>query len=436
MVTMGSIKRYVATIVMVFCSALCIGAADARDPSHWSAVWATALVHSPVPVSGVRPSVQTAPRLHDQTLRQMVVLSAGGSRIRIRLSNAFGTRPLHIDAASVGVQRVGNKNGQLDASSLHALHFDGRSHVVLPPGAARYSDPVDLPVREGDTLGISLYVAGTVAASTWHPDARWNNLISTQGNHAMAAIMPVAVTTGATMWLSAVDVQADAQLPVLVALGDSITNGFRSTVGAAHSYPQMLARRLHGMKPICRVAVVDVGIDGNEMSDRDGGYGPGQGMERRFKRDVLGQPGARFVLLLGGVNDIGEPAIALHARGKALDDMTARRIVANVIEAQQEIINQAHAVGLRIFGATILPFEGTQGAYSATGERARQQVNDWIRHRAPFDGVVDFDKVMRDPSHPLRLRSDIDSGDHIHPNDEGYATMAAAVPPSLLGCKS
>lgn len=299
----------------------------------------------------------------------------------------------------------------------------------------RYSDPLDFSVHGGDVLGISLYVAGEVTPSTWHVDAVRNNLISTPGDYTAKTLMPVAATIGSTLWLAGVDVQADKPLPVLVTLGDSITNGYRSTVDAARSYPDALARRLRDMQPACRVAVANVGIDGNEMSDRDGGYGPGEGMAIRFGSDVLGQAGVRYVLLLGGVNDIGETSMALHAQDRAFDDGAARVVVANVIAAQRKAIDEAHASGLRIFGATILPFEGTRGAYSAAGERARQQVNDWIRHRAGFDGVVDFDAVMRDPAHPGRLRPGLDSGDHIHPNDQGYAAMATTVPASLLGCR-
>jgi lysophospholipase L1-like esterase len=179
------------------------------------------------------------------------------------------------------------------------------------------------------------------------------------------------------------------------------------------------------------MAVVEAGIDGNEIADRDGGYGPGDSMERRFRRDVLGQRGVRYVLLLGGINDIGETTMVLRPQGKMLDGTT---VAANVIAAQRRIVTQAHAAGLRVLGATLPPFEGTAKAYSAEGERARQHVNDWIRHHAHFDGVVDFDAALSDPEHPARLRPGLDSGDHIHPNDLGYAAMAAAVPPALLGC--
>lgn len=419
---------------MAFCFILsvlvsCAGVGHAREASHWSTAWAAAMLRAPVPANAVRPDTQYAPKLAGQTLRQWVMLSAGGRRIRVRLSNVFGDRPLRIAAASVG-KRAENSD-VLNASTLRALRFAGRKSVVIPAGAVRDSDPVDLPVRAGETLGISLYVADAATASTWHPDARRTNQISPPGDHLGAATMPVASTTGAWLWLTGVDVQTNRPLPVLVAFGDSITNGFRSTSGATRNYPHALARRLHELQPACRMAVLNLGIDGNEISADDGGYGQGIPMEQRFKRDVLSQRGARFVLLLGGINDIGESTIALHAHGATPD---YRTIAANVIAAQKKIIEEAHAAGLHVIGATLPPFEGADDAYSKAGNEARERINDWIRHYTGFSGVADFDVALRDPAHPARLRPELDSGDHIHPDDAGYAAMAAAVPLAVLGC--
>ena len=425
------IKRCIAVFLAILLGMPAASASPAHGGSHWNAAWMAAMLPAPVPANAAlaRPRLD-APRLHDQTLRQMVVLSAGGERLRIRLSNAYGTLPLRIDSATVG-RHAGGTASSVEVAGLHALRFAGRRALVLPPGAVRYSDPVDLEVDAGDILAVSLHVMGTVTPATWHPDALRDNFISPPGDYTAVPAMPVATTTGAALWLSGVEVQTDAPLPVLVALGDSITNGFRSTRGRARSYPQVLGQRLRERRPACRMAVVDAGIDGNEIADRDGGYGPGDSMERRVRRDVLGQRGVRYVLLLGGINDIGETTMVLRPQGKMLDGTT---VAANVIAAQRRIVTQAHAAGLRVLGATLPPFEGNANAYSAEGERARQHVNDWIRHHAHFDGVVDFDAALSDPEHPARLRPRLDSGDHIHPNDLGYAAMAAAVPPALLGC--
>jgi len=376
-------------------------------------------------------ATQTAPALDGQTVRQMVRLAAGGQQIRVRLSNVFGRRPLAIAAASVGMP-VQGADGHLDGASLHALRFHGQASATVPPGGTLYSDPVDMSVRAGDVLGVSLYVAGPTAPSTWNPDALRASTISTRGNYTMAATLPRASTTLATLWLSGVDVAASRTTPVVVALGDSITNGFRSDADADHSYPARLAERLRDRQPMCRVAVLNAGIDGNELSADDGGYGPGESMERRFGRDVFAQHGVRYVILLAGINDIGESTMADHRRGRPFDGLA---ITAHVIAAQRRLIDRAHAAGLRIIGATLTPFEGTLDAYSAQGERARQRINVWIRHRAPFDAVIDFDAALRDPAHPARLRPALDSGDHLHPDDRGYAAMAAAVPPALFGCR-
>ena len=411
------------------------GAGEVRYAVHWSTVWATAMVRSPVPANAIRRVVQAAPQLSHQTLRQMIVVSAGGSRIRVILSNNFGKLPLRIYAASIGRLLVGGKNGQIAAATLRVLRFGGRRDVIVPPGAERYSDPVHLQIHAGNVVAVSLYVAGVATPSTWQPDARWNNLISPPGDYTDKPVMPVERETGATMWLAGLQVETRRPLPVLVALGDSITNGYRSNVDAAESYPQQLARRLHDIYPTCRLAIIDMGIDGNEMSERDGDYGPGESMVRRFKRDVLDQSGVRYVILLGGINDIGETTMALRAEGKRLDARSAQIIAARVIAAQRKLVEQAHAANVRIFGATLLPFKGTQGAYSRAGDQARREVNDWIREHAPFNAVIDFAAALRDPSDHARLRPRLDSGDHIHPNDRGYGVMAKSVRPSLVGCK-
>ncbi len=244
--------------------------------------------------------------------------------------------------------------------------------------------------------------------------------------------MPVASTIGSNDWLSGVEVEPDLPTSAIVTLGDSITNGFRSTVNADRRYPDLLARRLREAdKGVCRHAVLNAGIDGNQVSAFYGTFGQGQSMRKRFRRDVLAQQGVRAVLLLGGINDIGEPTMAAARQHRHVD---SNALAGHVIDGLREIIAQAHAAGLRIYGATVLPFAGTQGAYSAAGEQARATINDWIRHHAAYDAVIDFDAALRDPAHPLQLRHEFDSGDHIHPNDAGYRAMASAVPLQLFAC--
>ena len=414
-------------LALVFAS----GAGRAANTDGWVGSWSAAMIRSPIPANAQLDVPQAAMPLHGQTLRQMVLLSAGGRRVRIRLANTFGARALTLRAVSVGM-RAPAGNGSLIPSSLHALRFDGAASVTIPAGASRYSDPLPFAVHAGDTLGVSLYVAQAIAPSTWHPDSVNDNFVSVSGDYTAAATMPVAGTIGSNDWLSGVEVEPDRPTAAIVTLGDSITNGLRSTVNADRRYPDLLARRLgEADNTACRHAVLNAGIDGNQVSAFYGEFGQGQSMRKRFRRDVLAQPGVRWVLLLGGINDIGEPTMVAARQHRSVDgDLLA----GHVIDGLRDIIGQAHDAGLRIYGATVLPFAGTQGAYSAAGERARAKINDWIRHRADYDAVIDFDAALRDPAQPLRLRPELDSGDHIHPNDAGYRAMAAAIPLRLFAC--
>lgn len=409
--------------------ALAMGSAVAQAPPHWVASWSTAMLRAPIPANAILDKPQRAPSLSNQTVRQDVRLGIGGGRIRIRLSNAFGGRPLRVSAASVSVEA--GEGDALLASSLRALRFDGQASVTIPAGAVRYSDPADLAVHAGDTLGVSLYVAGKVEPSSWNHDALRANRISTAGDYTAAATIPVDRHFNANLWLSGVEVETARPTSVIVALGDSITNGFRASA-PDRRYPAVLAQRLSGVQGArCQFAVLNAGIDGNQVAAFESTFGQGQSMRQRFARDVLTQRGARYVLLLGGINDIGEPTMAAARRGKTINGAaTATR----VIDGLQDIAASAHAAGLRIVGATLPPFAGTQGAYSDQGEQARETVNDWIRHRAPYDAVVDFDAALRDPAQPRRMQPSLDSGDHIHPNDAGYRAMASAIPLALFDC--
>ncbi|WP_158881546.1 SGNH/GDSL hydrolase family protein [Rhodanobacter sp. L36] len=400
--------------------------AHAQDKTNWIGGWATAMIDA----STDRP--EKVPVLADVTLRQMLRIGVDGHSVRIRLSNTFGTQPVTLDAVSIG-RRTADSGSALEKTSLHAVTFHGRTEALIAPGATLDSDAVSLDVHANDTLGISIHVARTTTPSTWHSNPLQDQYLSSRGNYTGAATMPVARTLDTIPWLSGVEVATATPTSVVVALGDSITNGFRSTVNANHRYPDVLADRLHDADRTgtCRHAVLNMGIDGNEVTSADGAIGPGENMVKRFDRDVLGQRGVRFVLLLGGINDIGEPTMVAKQHGNAID---GRALAAHIIDGLQAIVAKSHAAGLPVYGGTILPFAGTQGAYSAQGEIARGMVNAWILHRASYDGVVDFDRALRDPARPLQLRVDFDSGDHLHPNDSGYRAMAGAISLALFDC--
>jgi lysophospholipase L1-like esterase len=419
-------------LLLIALTVACAGTqAWAAQTPHWVGAWSAAMMRSPVPASVLLGDKQELPPLSGETVRQMVDVGVDGQRVRIRLSNVFGEQPLMLRAASVGL-RAGTEGSGLVASSVRAIHFGGAGTVTIPAGSYRESDPVALPVRAGDTLGVSLYVAERTVPSTWHQDTRRTSFVSVKGNYTASATMPIARTIGDNYWLSGVDVETSQPTTVIVALGDSITNGFQASIDANARYPDVLARRLRQADTgSCRHVVLNAGIDGNQARAFDGTYGLGQSMVDRLDRDVFSRHGVNYLLLLGGINDIGQPTMVARKSGRTID---AAATAAHVIDGLERIIARAHAKGLRVYGATLLPFEDTRDAYSVEGEQAREQVNDWIRHHGRYDAVIDFDLALRDPSHPKRMQPALDSGDHIHPNDRGYRAMASAIPLRLFAC--
>jgi lysophospholipase L1-like esterase len=362
-------------------------------------------------------------------VRLLARITAGGDHVRIRLSNRFGTEPVHIGAASLGVQAA-EGGADLVPGRMLPLHFGGDAEATLAPGQVLASDALSMPVHAGEVLAVSLYIDGQVAPGTFHTDSRRDTYLSTAGDHTLDARMPVALAVADAPWLEGIEVQGSATPAAIVALGDSITNGYQPGLRVPVRYPDLLAERLRAVG--CPRAVLDQGIDGNHVTGYLGDYGFGEPMAGRVQHDVLAQAGVRYLLLLGGINDIGQATMAARAYGEPVPDPQA--LATHVIGGLQVIADRAHAAGLKVVGATLLPFEGTLAAYSPQGERARQQVNAWIRRGSAFDAVVDFDAALRDPAHPRRMLPRYDSGDHLHPGSAGYRAMAEAVPPALFGC--
>ena len=352
--------------------------------------------------------------LWDQTVRQIARVSIGGSRVRILLSNAYGTRPLKIGAADIALS---GKDASIVPGSNRVLTFGGKTSVVIPPGAPMLSDPVDLDVAALSHLSVSLYLPDPTAPATFHWDARQTAYVGT-GNHAAATSLKIDSTLTTRVFLAAIQVEAAPATRTVVAFGDSITDGNGATIDADARWPDFLAQRLAPHD----VAVLNAGISGARVL-RDK---MGVNALARFQRDVLAQPGIRAVIVLMGINDIAWKDTPL-----ALDDESTT--AEDLISGYQQLIARAHARGVRIIGATLTPFEGAledtpmRGYYNADKERVRQQVNNWIRHSGAFDAVIDFDAILRDPAHPTRLLPAYDSGDHLHPGDAGNRAMANAI---------
>jgi lysophospholipase L1-like esterase len=353
-------------------------------------------------------------QLWDQTVRQVARVSIGGSRVRILLSNAYGTHPLKIGSADIALSR---KDASIVPGSDRVLTFGGKTSVVIPPGAPMLSDPVDLDVAALSHLAVSLYLPDPTAPASFHWDARQTAYVGA-GNQTAATSLKVDSTLTTRVFLAAIQVEAAPGTRTVVALGDSITDGDGATMDADARWPDFLAQRLAPRD----VAVLNAGISGGRML-RDK---MGVNALARFQRDVLAQPGICAVIVLMGINDIAwkDTPLALSDESTTAQDLIA---------GYQQLIARAHARGVRIIGATLTPFEGAledtpmRDYYSAGKERIRQQVNDWIRHSGAFDAVIDFDTILRDPAHPTRLLPAYDSGDHLHPGDVGNRVMAEAI---------
>ena len=380
-----------------------------RESSGWTSSW------------GASPS-DPADALNGQTIREHVRLSLGGSKIRIRLSNRFGTADLVVGAVHVALHGTGS--GTLPGTD-RAVTFSDQPSFTIPVGAQVVSDEITLTVEALDEIAVSIFLPGDTGPLTIHQLGVSTTYISPPGDFTASGVMPVSTTSLSRYLLSEVEVLRPGTVAV-VTLGDSITDGFASTVDANRRWPDFLAERLRsqqsatpGMKP---VAVVDEGISGNRLLHDIAG----PNAQERFDRDVIAQSHVKWVTLLEGINDLGFPG--------SVEPNAPRVTFKQVVGAYKQLIARAHAAGLKIYGCTLTPFEGTTfaGYFAPDKEQVRQDVNSWIRNSGQFDAVIDFDKAIRDPSHPTRMLPAYDSGDHLHPNDLGYLTMANAVPLSLF----
>jgi len=352
-----------------------------------------------------------APGLTGSTLRQMLRVTAGGAQWRVRISNEFGDGPLTIESARIAKSVGGDA---IDPSTDSPLTFGGQTTITLAAGTAMESDVVAKELDALSRVTVSLHVRAAPNRITGHPGSRTTSFLIS-GDHARDRVLPNSVRVEHWYLLTGVSVESTVAAGAVVVLGNSIADGRGSGTDKDDRWPDNLANRLHDNAATSRVAVLNAGIGGNAVVH--GGLGPTA--VDRFARDVLAQPGVRWLIVSEGVNDIG---------GSRKEDADA--VAGELIKAYQSFIAQAHQRGIRVYGATMPPFMGSQYG-SLEHENARQRVNEWIRGGAAFDGVIDFDAVMRS-SDPTRMRGDADSGDHLHPNERGYRIMADAINLSLF----
>jgi lysophospholipase L1-like esterase len=384
--------------------------APSRLGTHWVGSWAA----SPVVGTTTATCPAGAGAVSNQTVRNVVFASVGGQSVRVRLTNAFGTAPLTIGAASVALAGTGARTVP---GTMRVLHFGGVPTITIPPGAEALSDPVRLGVPDLADLAVSVFIPTLTGPATIHSLAVQDNFLSGPGNATTDPDAAAFATTIACwMFVDGVDVINPTVPGSVVAFGDSITDGLRSTVNANRRWPNDLARRLHAR--IGGQSIVDQGISGNRiLAD-----GAGTSALSRLNRDVLTQTGARTVILLEGINDIGFADLGLSGPITAAD----------LIAGYHQIITFCHNAGLRILGGTLTPFKGVPGYWNPTGEQIREDVNHWILTSGAFDGVVDFAAATAAATDPQVFAPAFDSGDHLHPNDAGYQAMADAINLRLL----
>lgn len=338
------------------------------------------------------------------TLRQIVRLTQGGRQFRVRLSNVFGTRPLKIGAAHAAIS-ADQMTSRIDTTNARGLTFGGRTAITIPAGAEYVSDPVVMTVKPFTDLTLSLYLPEAASPQTSHPGARMVSYFA-KGNRVAEGSLDGAKTMERWFHVSGVDVMARQGAASIVALGDSITDGYGVKPGMNARWTDQLARRLQADPRTRHLSVLNAGIGGGRILND----GSGPNAMARFERDVLSQTGVKYLVILEGVNDLGtltkDAPVSAAAHAQGVEDM---------ITAYQQMIRRARERGLKVIGATILPFMGFSLYHpDAQTEADRQAVNRWIRTSGAFDAVIDFDKLMADPADPTRLKPDYDSGDHIH----------------------
>jgi lysophospholipase L1-like esterase len=368
--------------------------------------WVTTWTASPSTLPGQADPQDPA---QDQTLRLISHSSVGGDSVRIRLSNTHGNGPITVGAASIAMQSTGSS---IRAGSSSTLSFSGQASVTIPRGAVVISDAINYPVPQMSNLSVSLYLPANSGFLTAHALSNQVNYLSEDGDQTQSTSLSNASETPAWPLLTAIDVISPDSVSAIAMVGDSITDGWGSTASANQRWPNHFSRRLFADSTAKKFAVVNAGISGNRVTT-EGNARFGQNLQARFERDVLALSNVTHMVLMEGVNDIG-----MSPSGDLISS-------AEVIAGYRQIIARAHAAGIKIIAATLTPYEGA-AYFTAAGENIRQEINAFIRDSGEFDGVIDFEKAVQDPTQPSRILPEF-TEDNLHPNDAGYKAMADMV---------
>ena len=379
---------------------------DAAKKSEWVGSW-TASMQAPAKDGNSHEGFK------DQTIRLILRPHMEGDKMRIRLSNEFGSLPLSIKEVRVATSRDG---ANIEKETDQLITFGSKEAVTIPQGETQYSDAIDFPVSADRNVTVSLYVDDETGPTTWHQRSNQTVYMSEKGNHA-GDEKGSAYTSKeeAWFWLDRLEVVPDHSVEgALVVMGSSIANGNYSTLNANRRWPDYLANRMNAKDVNVKMSVLNAGISANHLINSE--EGKGQNAFARLERDVLSQEGIEGVILHEGINDI-----------RHYPDYDSKKI----IDRMKKIIKATHEKGLPIYGGTLTPYKDSS-MFTKKGEKTRKEVNEWIRTSGEFDAVIDFDKALRNPDDPEKYLSKYDSGDHLHPNDEGYKKMADTVDFSIF----
>jgi len=384
--------------------------ASAAETQNWVSTWSAA-------------SDTTGKPMQHQTIRQVIRTSAGGSSIRVRISNEYGSKQLDIGAVHIAERASG---ADTMPGTDHPLTFGGSASVSIAKGESMLSDPVDMDVAALQELAVSIYLPSGSGHATVHGAAMQTTFIATGADGAAASTFPAWTADYSRYFLTDVQVAAGPDAKSVIVIGDSIVDGVGSTFDTNARWPDVLAERLQAWSALQKKAVANAGIAGNRVLKDGAKLFVGPSALSRLQRDALGKPGVQWIVLSEGINDITASDMISAPEQDASADQ--------IIDGMRTVVQRAHEAGIKVCGATLMPYAGVGRPfiYSASGEAKRQAVNAWIRTGGGFDAVADFDAAIRDSADPLRMQAELDSGDHLHPNDAGHAILASTVADSCL----